>query len=140
MATNSAFPFATALQQIAQGARSLLRSIPIVLKALIDGTLVVYPRMVVGTIAATATTMTVNLGFAPDAVEVINVTDAKQLNWYSPMTSGTGLLLATTAAAVSSGGVTPITTAGSEGFSVGTNISAPSKFLTYIAYRNRPTA
>lgn len=112
------------------------------LRRLIDGQAVIYPQTVIGTVVGGSSATAVVLGFTPDHVEVINMTDYnKMFIWATPMTSDTAVILypASTISQIASGGVTPVTTAGSQGFSLGFNIAIASKLLAYKATKNRPT-
>lgn len=80
----------------------------------------------------------INIGFVPSRVEVINATDKDAgLVWTSDMTDGHGISLA--AAAVTSGGITPVahTDGTNHGFLIGTNanVQEASKTFTFRAYR-----
>ena len=82
----------------------------------------------------------INCGFVPSRVEVINVTDKDVLTiWTSDMANGTAMTITTAAAAVASGGITPVdgTDGTNHGFSVGTDASVQeaSKTFTFRAFR-----
>lgn len=89
---------------------------------------------------ATPAATNVNVGFVPSIVWVWNVTDKDVVTmWSSDMADGTAISWGTAAAAIASGGITPVahTDGTNMGFSVGTDASVQeaSKTFGFIAYR-----
>lgn len=133
---------ASARQLAGACGRYLPNAIEKFLRRLIDGNIVVGPQVVVGTVTGGSSATAVVLGFTPDNVEVTNITDYNAMFiWSTPMTNDTAVKLqavTSTLGQITSGGVTPITTAGSQGFSLGFNIAIAGKLLQYKATKNRP--
>jgi len=88
-------------------------------------------------VSGTGSTVTVNLGFTPSYVMTLNLTDFDvQYEWTDTMANGTAIEhnKAGSISQLASEGITPITTAGSEGFQIGTTISENSKRIAYVAH------
>jgi hypothetical protein len=82
----------------------------------------------------------VNVGFVPSRVELINATDKDVLTiWTSDMTDAHAMVITTAAAAITSGGITPVagTDGTNHGFLVGTDAGCQeaSKTFTFRAFR-----
>lgn len=97
------------------------------------------PNFITGTVTGTGAAINVPLGFVPDYVRVVNVTDADQIDeWFSGMTDGTSIQTNTAVAARASNGISAY--AGSvsvaPGFTIGSGISETAKVLRYFAARN----
>lgn len=85
---------------------------------------------------ASPSTTTINCGFVPSRVKVVNATDNDvSCEWSKDMANGTGITDA--GVAVASGGITPIDDSTAQGFSVGTDASCQeaSKTYSWIAHR-----
>lgn len=134
---------ASARQLASAAGRMLPNAIERFLRRLIDGNLVVYPQVVIGTVTGGSSATPVVLGFTPDFVQITNITDYNAIfQWSAGMTNDTAVKLqapASTMGQITSGGITPVSTAGSQGFSLGFNIAIAAKNLQYIAIKNRPT-
>ena len=82
----------------------------------------------------------INIGFVPSCVLVWNVTDKDVVTmWSTAMADGTGITWGTAAAAVSSGGITPIahTDGTNMGFQVGTDTSVQEASKVFEGYAIR---
>lgn len=82
----------------------------------------------------------IDCGFVPSYVRVWNVTDKDQFaEWSTDMADGTAMNTTTAAAAIASGGITPIaqTNGTHMGFTVGTDASVQeaSKTFGFMAFR-----
>jgi len=82
----------------------------------------------------------INVGFVPSHVDVWNITDGDVYTiWSQDMADGKAITITTAAAAVASGGITPVvqTDGTNHGFSVGTDASVQeaSKTFGFRAWR-----
>jgi len=99
-------------------------------------------QMITGTVEGTGAALTVEIGFMPDYIEVINTEDGDRIDkWFTGMANGTSIAIVATAGPVlnADNGITPY--AGSRGddgagFTLGTDISENGKTLHYVAFRN----
>lgn len=138
--------FAKIRQLAGQAGRGVLKSLETLFSGLVDGTVVVYPRVAVGSIAANATEMFIGLGWIPDYVRVVNITDGGPALEWCNNTNDTAIQYATTITQVTSGGITPLTTLSTTlGFKVGikatiSGTTLNGKALRYMAVKNRPSA
>lgn len=95
-----------------------------------------------GTVTGTGAAINVELGFVPDYVKVVNITDGDQIDeWFRGMTDGTSIQTNTAVAARSSNGISEY--AGTladkkKGFTIGSGISESAKVLRWIAMRETP--
>lgn len=100
------------------------------------------PSTVVGTFTGTGAAVNVVIGFKPDYVRIINVTDRDiSHEWFRGiMADGTsvddGAALATNA----DNGVSAYAGTTGEGFTAGTDISENGKVYGYVAIRSGPGA
>jgi hypothetical protein len=100
------------------------------------------PNTVVGTFTGTGAAINVVIGFKPDYIRIINVTDRDiSHEWFRDiMADGTsvddGAALATNAA----DGISAYAGTTGEGFTVGTDISESGKVYGYVAIRSGPGA
>lgn len=97
------------------------------------------PCIKTGTVTGTGAAINIPLGFVPDYVRIVNITDADQIDeWFAGMADGTSVQTNTAVATRASNGVTPY--AGSStvaaGFTIGSGISESAKVLYYVALRN----
>jgi hypothetical protein len=94
-----------------------------------------------GTVTGTGAALNVSLGWVPDYVRIVNVTDGDRIDeWFSDMTAGTAVTTTTAAATTASNGISAYagTAAGlAPGFTIGSTISENAKVLSYVAIRNR---
>ncbi len=93
----------------------------------------------VGTYTGTGAALNVSLGFIPDAVFIVNRTDADIIGiWFRGDTDGTAVDIAAAVANNAADGVSDY--AGSDsaapGFTVGTDFSENAKVYKYIAFRS----
>ena len=91
-----------------------------------------------GTVTGTGAAINVSLGFVPDYVEVVNVTDGDTIDkWYKGMAAGTSITIAAAAATRGSNGISEYagTEGGTAGFTIGSGISESAKVLRYMAIR-----
>lgn len=97
------------------------------------------PAIAVGLISGNASTIAVVTGFVPDWVEVIDPTTAtpQRFFWTNGMTAATAIKQDTSSmgTVASAGGISQVTTAGSEGFQIGPTVSVSTVQLRYIAYK-----
>lgn len=99
----------------------------------------ISPAIAVGVISGNASTVAVVVGFTPDWVEIIDTTNSNlRAFWTTGMTDDTAIKIdASSMGALASEGITAITTAGSEGFQIGTTLSVNAAQLRYIAYKKQ---
>lgn len=96
------------------------------------------PNFITGTVIGTGAAINVSLGFVPDYVRVVNVTDADQIDeWFSGMTDGTSIQTNTAVATRASNGISAYAGSGATapGFTIGSGISETAKVLRYFAVR-----
>lgn len=106
-------------------------------------TVTLYPSISPGVVRfkyvcdGTPSATNINVGFVPSFVMVWNVTDKDAVTiWSTAMADGTGITWGTAAAAVSSGGITPVaqTDGTNHGFQVGTDASVQEASDTFEGY------
>jgi hypothetical protein len=93
---------------------------------------------VIGSYTGNGAAITINLGFVPDYVRVINVTDGDAgATWFNGMAAGTAIAEGAALATMGSNGITafPGSLSASAGFTVGTTLSESAKVFRYIAIR-----
>lgn len=93
-----------------------------------------------GTIVGTGAAIAVTLGWVPDHIKVVNVTDADQMDeWYKGMAQGSSIQTNAAVATRATNGLSTLTGAtGVLGFTIGSGISEVGKSLTWIAMRQIP--
>lgn len=105
------------------------------------------PSIVSGTVAGTGAALTINCGFVPDCVELINVTSAtkEELKWVEGMAAASGLkTINASRSIVTEGGVSVVGgTEGStveQGFVIGADadINVAAETIFYRATRAGP--
>lgn len=102
-----------------------------------------------GTYTGNAAAINIELGFTPDYVKIVNITDGDDAwEWFSNMPNASAIYYkgivdngATAAAALSkitANGVSPYAggPANAKGFTVGTALSENAKVFSYLAFRN----
>lgn len=92
-----------------------------------------------GTVTGTGAAINVELGWEPDYVRIVNITDADQIDeWFKGMAAGTSIQTNAAVATRATNGIT--TFAGSStvgaGFTIGSDISESAKVLYYLAARS----
>jgi len=102
-----------------------------------------FPNVKVGEVSGTGSTVLVNLGWQPDYIETINLTDKDQMyKFHSGMSAGTAIDInkSGSIAELASEGFTLVNNATDNvcGFKIGTTISESSKRIAYLAVRNGP--
>lgn len=109
-------------------------------------TVTIYPAVSPGHVCfkyvcdGTPTATPINIGFVPRFVQVWNVSDKDTVTiWSAAMADATGITTTTAAAAVSSGGITPIahTDGTNHGFQVGTDASVQEASDTWEGFALR---
>jgi len=93
-------------------------------------------QMAVGTYEGTGAAITVDLGFLPDWVRIVNVEDGDDIHeFYRGMTDDTSIQISTAVALNAADGIT--LNSGSAtveaGFTVGTDVSESGKTFRYVA-------
>jgi hypothetical protein len=91
-----------------------------------------------GVVTGTGAAITISLGFVPDHVRIVNITDGDQVDeWFKGMTNGTSIQINTAVAARATNGVSafPGNATTPAGFIIGSGISESDKQLRYIAVR-----
>lgn len=85
-----------------------------------------------GKFVGTGSLVTVDVGFRPKLVKLVNLTDPAEGTWIDSMADGTALAGTDTFAAVSSNGITPTET----GFTVGTdaNFNTSGETVYWVAF------
>lgn len=94
-----------------------------------------------GTVTGTGAAINISLGWKPDYVRVLNVTDGDTVDeWVNGMAAGTAITIAAAAASRSSNGISQYDGTISEppGFTIGSGISESAKTLAWVAMRNKP--
>lgn len=97
------------------------------------------PSIKTGTVTGTGAAINVSLGFTPDYVRIVNITDADQVDeWFSGMTDGTSIQTNAAVSARASGGISAYagSTTAAPGFTIGSGISESAKVLRYVAMRD----
>ncbi len=100
----------------------------------------ISPAIAVGLISGNASTIAVVIGFVPDWVEVIDPTNNNlRAFWTTGMSNGAGIKIdASSMGALNGGtGIAAVTTAGSEGFTIGPTVSVAAAQLRYIAFKKQ---
>lgn len=94
----------------------------------------------IGRVTGTGAAININLGWVPDYVRIVNITDADVFDeWFRDgSAAGTSISTAAAVAPRSSNGVTALDTDTAKGFTIGSGISESGKVLGYIAQRNLP--
>lgn len=94
----------------------------------------------VGTYTGDGAAQNISLGWTPDFVMVVNVTDGDIIStWFSGMTDGTSVDIAAAVAANADNAISDYAGAAAgatPGFSVGTDLSENGKVYRYMALRN----
>jgi len=93
----------------------------------------------VGTVTGTGAAINVSLGFVPDYVKVVNVTDRDQIDeWFKGMPADTSVQTNTAVATRDTNGISEYagTSTSPPGFTIGSGISEADKVLRYVAIRN----
>jgi hypothetical protein len=99
-------------------------------------------QMITGTTEGTGAALTIETGFVPDYIEVINTEDGDRIDkWFTGMADDTSIAIVGNAGPVlnAADGITPYAgTRGGDGagFTLGTDISENGKTLHYVAFRN----
>lgn len=91
-----------------------------------------------GTVTGTGAAINVPLGWTPDFVKVINITDADTIDeWVAGMTEGTSITTSAAVATRATNGISlyagDVSTA--KGFTIGSGISESAKTLGWVAWR-----
>jgi hypothetical protein len=98
-----------------------------------------FPSVKVGTYTGTGAALNVVLGFVPDFLFIVNVTDGDLVGmWFDGMAAGTGVDIAAAVASNAADGVTRLVGDDGEGFTVGTDYSESAKVYRYFAARSGP--
>lgn len=94
----------------------------------------------VGKVTGTGAAIDINIGFVPDYVRIVNLTDADVTDeWFADgSAAGTAVSTGAAVAARSSNGITILNTTTAKGFTIGSGISESAKVLGYVAMRNTP--
>lgn len=93
----------------------------------------------VGTFTGTGAALNISIGWIPDYVRIINVTDGDITHeWFKGMTDGTSVDTGAAVAANAADGVSDYegSSSAAPGFTVGTDISENGKVYRYIALRS----
>lgn len=93
----------------------------------------------IGTYTGNGAAQNIELGYIPDHVEIMNITDKNAgWEWFSSMNDGEAIALAAGPAPVASNGVSKLkgTNNTQKGFTIGTALSANGKTFAYRATRN----
>ena len=97
------------------------------------------PNIKTGTYTGDGFAQSIELGFVPSFVMVINYTDGTPIGiWSEDMTDDTAVDIAAAAASNEADGITPYSGAAasaSAGFTVGTDYSTNAKVYVYVALR-----
>lgn len=94
-----------------------------------------------GSVVGTGAAINIELGYIPDYVKIVNVTDSDQIDeWFAGMTAGTSVQTNAAVAARASNGVSPYagTISTKPGFTIGSGISESGKTLYWLAERALP--
>ena len=91
-------------------------------------------------VTGTGAAIDINLGWVPDYVRIVNITDADVIDeWFADgSAAGTAIQTAAAVAARASNGITILNTSTAKGFTIGSGISESAKVLGYVAMRNIP--
>lgn len=96
------------------------------------------PAIAVGTYTGNGAAISISIGFVPDYVRVINITDGDATwDWFAGMAAGTAIKTDTAVANLASNGVTAYagSTTASPGFTIGTDLSESAKVHRWVAMR-----
>jgi len=137
--------FSAALSWAGEAGRGMHSWAEKLFRAMVTGELRFTPEIKVGTLTGNNATVVVNLGFIPDYVKVVNVTDRDDMfEWFTGMSDGTAVRTKHPSGpdTMTTQGIAVVndSTNGVYGFQIGTTISESTKSLRYIATLNRPTA
>ncbi len=92
-----------------------------------------------GVVTGTGAAINIELGWIPDYVKVVNITDADQIDeWFNGMDAGTSIQTNTAVATRASNGISAYAgTLGDKkkGFTIGSGISESAKELRWFAMR-----
>lgn len=94
-----------------------------------------------GTVTGTGAAINISLGWKPDYIRVLNVTDGDTVDeWVNGMAAGTSITVAAAAATRGSNGLSQYdgTASATPGFTIGSGISESAKVLAWVAMRNHP--
>lgn len=102
-------------------------------------------QVATGSYTGNGAAQNISLGWVPDHIKVINVTDSDATwEWFKGMTDGTAVKTSAAVAPLAANGISeyagsavPGSEAGA-GFTIGTDLSEDTKVHRYIAYRNGP--
>lgn len=94
-----------------------------------------------GTVVGTGAAISISLGFVPEYVRVVNITDADQIDeWFAGVSAeGTAVQTNTAVATRASNGISTYagSATASPGFTIGSGISENGKTLAWIAMRSQ---
>lgn len=94
-----------------------------------------------GVVTGTGAALNVQLGWMPDAVDVIDITNGNVIDhWTKDMPAGTGVTVGASVAPRASNGISQydgIEDEASEGFTIGSAVSVAAAELVYKAYRQQ---
>ena len=96
------------------------------------------PNYKYGTVVGTGAASNIPLGFTPEYVKVVNLTDADQIDeWFAAMADGTSIQTNAAVATRAANGISKYAGSGSvaKGFTIGSGISELGKTLAWIAMR-----
>lgn len=93
-----------------------------------------------GSVVGTGAAIVVNLGWQPDHIKVVNITDADQIDeWFKGMAAGTSIQTNAAVATRAVNGLSVLNgSTGVQGFTIGSGISEAGKTLAWIAMRQIP--
>ncbi len=92
-----------------------------------------------GSTTGTGAAIHISLGFIPNYVRIVNVTDGDTIDeWFSTMAAGTSITTSAAAATRATNGISAYVGDGTtpEGFTIGSGISETAKVLAWYACRN----
>jgi hypothetical protein len=100
------------------------------------------PSTVVGTVTGNGAAKNIIIGFKPDYVQIVNVTDGDAIDtWFRGMAAATSVLSGGAsggATRAAPNGITEYAGVEGEGFTIGAGISENAKVLRYVAIRSGP--
>jgi hypothetical protein len=94
-----------------------------------------------GTVVGTGAAINVSVGFKPEYIKVVNITDGTQVDeWFTGMADGASIQTNLAVAPRAANGLTPNdgNNAVAKGFTIGSGISTAGKTLAWIAKRTLP--
>jgi hypothetical protein len=99
------------------------------------------PNLIIGTYTGNGAAQNIELGFVPDWVRIVNVTDGtNETEWFNGMAAASGIATVAAAGPVldASNQVTAFagSTSAKAGFTAGTDISVNAKVYRFVAARN----